>query len=403
MLALQPAEDGRLARVRTPGGRVSSRQLEAIGEAARLGSGLVELTARANVQIRGLSDDHAERLAGILALGGLLPSLEHERVRNILASPLAGRHPASLLATDEIVSELDRALCADLVLAGLSGRFLFAVDDGSGMAADPRADIALIAEQGDPPALVLALAGAPTTLRFAPGSAAEAAIAAARVFHALAAASGENPWRVADLPGGAESVARELGARLRPGRLALSPGPALGAGMQNDGRVSVTALPPLGRLDPALLTALLPQVAGAGGELRLSSARTLTLRDNDPARATELLGAIEEAGFAVSEDSGWRGLSACAGLGACSNALLDVRAGAARPAAVRRSDAPSEHRSGCERRCGRPPALHRAVTAQSCATTTKMAPRSTGARSRRSAARRTSRAWSRRSRPSSCG
>ncbi len=365
MLALQPAEDGRLARVRTPGGRVSSRQLEAIGEAARLGSGLVELTARANVQIRGLSDDHAERLAGILALGGLLPSLEHERVRNILASPLAGRHPASLLATDEIVSELDRALCADLVLAGLSGRFLFAVDDGSGMAADPRADIALIAEQGDPPALVLALAGAPTTLRFAPGAAAEAAIAAARVFHALAAASGENPWRIADLPGGAESVARELGARLRPGRLALSPGPALGAGMQNDGRVSVTALPPLGRLDPALLTALLPLVAGAGGELRLSSARTLTLRDNDPARATELLGAIEEAGFAVSEDSGWRGLSACAGLGACSNALLDVRAGAARRAAVRRSDAPSEHWSGCERRCGRPPDVHVAVTALS--------------------------------------
>jgi sulfite reductase beta subunit-like hemoprotein len=351
--------------VRTPGGRLSSRQLEAIGEAAQLGSGLIELTARANVQIRGLSDDHGEPLAGILARGGLLPSLEHERVRNILASPLAGRHPASLLATDEIVSELDRALCADPLLAELSGRFLFAVDDGSGMAADPRADVALIAEAGDPSALVLALAGAPTTLRLAPGAAAPAAIAAARAFHALGAASGENPWRIADLPGGAESVARELGARLLPGRLALSPGPALGAQTQNDGRVAVTALPPLGRLDRPLLAALLPLVAGAGGELRLSSARTLTLRDVDTARATALVAALEEAGFAMSEDSGWRGLSACAGIGACSNALLDVRAGAARRAAVRRSDAPSEHWSGCERRCGRPPDVHVAVTALS--------------------------------------
>jgi sulfite reductase beta subunit-like hemoprotein len=365
VLALQPAEDGHLARVRIPGGRLSSSQLDSIGEAARIGSGLVELTARANVQIRGLSDDDGERLAGILARGGMLPSLEHERVRNILASPLAGRHPASLLATDEIVSELDRVLCADPALAELSGRFLFAVDDGSGMAADPRADIALIAEAGDPPALVLALAGAPTTLRLAPDAATEAAIAAARAFHALAAASGESPWRIADLPEGAASVACELGARLRAGRLALSPAPALGAAMQNDGRMAVTALPPLGRLDPALLAALLPLVAGGDGELRLSSARTLTLRDIDPGQADALVGALAEAGFAVSEDSGWRGLSACAGLGACSNALLDVRAGAARRAAVRRSDAPSEHWSGCERRCGRPPGVHVAVTALS--------------------------------------
>jgi sulfite reductase beta subunit-like hemoprotein len=365
VLALQPAEDGRLARVRTPGGRVSLRQLEAIGDAARLGSGLVELTARANLQIRGLIDDDAERLADMLARGGLLPSLEHERVRNILAAPLAGRHPAALLSTDEVVSALDRALCADPVLAQLSGRFLFAVDDGSGMAADPRADIALIAEPGEPPALVLALAGTPTTLRLEPGAAAEVAIAAARAFHALAAASGENPWRIGDLPAGAESIARALGARLRPGRIGLSPGPALGAALQNDGCASVTALPPLGRLDPTLLTALLPLVARASGELRLSSARTLTLRDVDPARADALVTTLEESGFAVSEDSGWRGLSACAGLGACSNALLDVRAAAARRASVRRGDAPSEHWSGCERRCGRPPDVHVAVTALS--------------------------------------
>ena len=344
---------------------MSSRQLEAIGDAARLGSGLVELTSRANLQIRGLAADAGEPLARLLGAGGLLPSVEHERVRNILADPLAGRHPAALLATDDVVVALDRALCADPALAALPGRFLFAVDDGGGMAADPRADIALIAEPGGRPTLTLALAGRLTKLRLPPRSAIESALAAAHVFLALAAACGERPWRIAELPGGAEAVARAVGARLRPDRLALSPARALGATVQNDGRAAVTVLPPLGRLDLALLGALIALVASADTEVRLSSARTLTLPDVAESRGEALLGELASRGFVVREDSGWRGLSACAGLGACANALLDVRAAAARRAAVRTADAPREHWSACQRRCGLSPDVPIAATALS--------------------------------------
>ncbi len=132
--------------------------------------------------------------------------------------------------------------------------------------------------------------------------------------------------------------------------------PAIEPGIsdQNDGRVAVTALPPLARLDPDSLGSLRALAARAGGEVRLSPWRTLTLLDVERADAPALERALAAAGLVVSPDSGWTGLSACAGMGACSKALLDVRAIAATRAAVRDGSSPSEHWAGCERRCGQP-------------------------------------------------
>ena len=65
-------------------------------------------------------------------------------MRNILASPVAGRHPRSVAAVDDLVTELDQTLCTVPALAELSGRFLFAVDDGSGLVGHA-ADVTLVA------------------------------------------------------------------------------------------------------------------------------------------------------------------------------------------------------------------------------------------------------------------
>jgi sulfite reductase beta subunit-like hemoprotein len=365
ILRLHAAGDGLLARVRVPGGLLSAGGLDAVRRAAALGNGVVEITSRGNLQIRGLPD---AGVSSVLWEGGLLPSFSHERARNIAASPLGGRHPSAWASTDAVVRALDAGLCADPVLAGLSGRFLFAVDDGTHDG--PVADVALRAS-GDGFALVLA--GHTTSLR----GDAELALAAARAFLEL-----EDGWRMEDpaavaaalggeiVEGAGDEAVGDAGApRARiaapPGgapqaRIAAPPGGApeariaapphprvsapLGLLRQRDGRFAVTALPPLGRLD----------VAAVDGPLRLSSRRTVTFVDLSRAQAEATLAALSDAGLIVSEDSGWWGLTACAGLGACARARVDVRAAAAARAAVRRPGDPAEHWAACERACGRP-------------------------------------------------
>jgi sulfite reductase beta subunit-like hemoprotein len=355
VLRLHEAADGHLARVRLPGGRIEAGGLEAIADAAALGSDVVELTSRASLQVRGLPADAAGTLATILADGGLLPSPAHERVRNILAAPLAGRNRVSLAPVDGIVDALDLALCSDPALAELSGRFMFAVDDGT-RALDPLiADVELVAEPGG---FRLRLDGMTTSLLVPAARAADAAACAARAFMTLRRQVRPDAWRVRDLPGGPGRLAHQLGLTVtRPDRPVRAHGVQSrdpGVCAQHNERVAVAVMPPLARVDRAQLLGLAEIARTLSTDVRLSPWRTLTVVDVSPSAAAELLAQLEGMGFVVSGASGWTGLSACAGMGACQRARADVRAAAAQRAGARDQDSSREHWSGCERRCGEP-------------------------------------------------
>lgn len=322
VLRLHEAADGMLARIRLPGGRIDARGLEGLAEAGGLGNGLIELTSRAGVQIRGLSPDRADRCAAALRNAGLLPSITHDRVRNILASPLAGRHRASRAATDDLVAALDHRLCADTGLAALPSRFLFAVDDGAG----------LIGHLAD----VTLMAIGPRTFRLADTEVSREQA----VTSALAAA---REWLAHDAVKPATRTAAMGAHRLK-----------LGPIRQIDGRIALTVMPRLGRLDDVTLGAVAGLLRHHQTDLRISTWKTVTLVDLPASAAQDTLSELRSLGLITDPTSGWVGLSACAGTGACASARFDVRAAATARAAERAAGAPPEHWAGCERNCGRP-------------------------------------------------
>jgi precorrin-3B synthase len=355
VLRLAVAADGQLARIRLPGGLISAAQLRALARLAdELGDGRVELTSRGNVQLRGLSADTADRLTDELTRAGLLPSLSHERVRNVLASPLAGLDGGRDLTG--IVRALDAGLCARPRLAELSGRFLFAVDDGRGDVASLGADV--VAQAGADGVVVNGLAAAPGGAADDTDAAVTVMLAWAEAFLDEAAAQGGTPWRIADLAGGPERVRTAVAARLRlaagppPGARHEPSGPAgPGArpvGIVGTGGAAAVLIAPLGRLTAGQLNWLAGHVPGRPA--RITPWRSVVLPD-----LPDAAGVLRDAaglGLGVDAASPWLRLSACTGRPGCASALADVQADAAAFAA--RWPGRIVHVSGCARHCGRP-------------------------------------------------
>jgi precorrin-3B synthase len=177
-LRLHAAADGLLARVRLPGGVLTGAQLRSLRDLAEeFGDGRLELTSRANLQLRALKAEQAETLATRLRTAGLLPSTTHDAVRNIAAPPLADD-----LVT-RLVADLDAAICADPGLAALPGKFLFAIGHvplAADVAAVPVPPVAV--EPGPGAWFALRFGGHDTGLRVSGETVVKALLASAHAF-----------------------------------------------------------------------------------------------------------------------------------------------------------------------------------------------------------------------------
>ncbi|MEU5581702.1 cobalamin biosynthesis protein CobG [Streptomyces huasconensis] len=394
-LRLHRADDGALARLRLPAGLLTCRQAGVLGDVAeRLADGHLSITSRGNIELRGLGESCGGRLSALLADAGLLPSERHERVRNIVASPLATLDRLGHADVQLWARELDRLLCGQEWTTALSGRFLFVLDDGRGDVAPLGGDVTLIAESGGsggsggtggsdglggtggsggsdglggsgrsdgsgglggkggsggPGGTAVVRIGG-HALRVPSTDAPRAALAAAEAFLAAARDAGNGAWRVRELPAGhpvdlAGALARQgidavpAAAPSGPPRATPHPPGVIGRA------VAVGA--PLGRVSAAQWRALLPAPAD---ELRVTPWRGFVLPGfADAAAARERLNALADAGYLTDPGSPWLGVSACTGRPGCAKSLADVRADA-----VPGAGGLPVHWSGCERRCGHP-------------------------------------------------
>ncbi|WP_411351238.1 precorrin-3B synthase [Leisingera aquaemixtae] len=177
--ALRPmmSGDGLVVRVRAPLGKLSVNQARGVARLSEaFGNGLLDISARANLQMRGIREDaHEELITGLRDLGLIDRDAQAEARRNVLLAPFWTEGDD----THAIATELSAALTAATDLA-LPGKFGFAVDCGSEpVLQDTAADIRI---ERTREGLILRADGAGAGLPVTRESAAPDALALARWF-----------------------------------------------------------------------------------------------------------------------------------------------------------------------------------------------------------------------------
>jgi precorrin-3B synthase len=339
-LHVHQAADGALARVRLPGGMITPTQLEALALGAmQFGSSAMELTSRGNIQLRAVSDP--DLLAEAVAKAGLLPSPTHERVRNIVASPLTGRR-GGLVDVRTLVAALDAAIQADPALAELPGRFWFGLDDGRGDVSGLGADVGAHFLDGDRAALLVA--GVDSGVRMSEADVVETLLSVASTFQKVRGKS----WRTDELTD-TSTLTAGLASTAEPGTT-WSPEtrPPVGWIEQDDGLVALGAAVPLGVLQARAAQYL----AAIDAPLVVTPWRSVLVCDLDEGVADVALRLLAPLGLVFDADSPWLEVSACTGSPGCAQSVADVRHDAAE--AAQESVGFHRHFVGCSRACGSP-------------------------------------------------
>jgi len=314
--ALQPMEsgDGLLVRVCPRGGAFTLAQAAGLAEIAEtLGNGHIDLTRRANLQIRGLTETAMPELHRRLDRLGLLDSdTATERARAVMVGPFASRVARALASA--LVGALGDAVATDRRFAALPAKFGWLVD-GEG-------PISIVGERAD---VALCVVGTEVALRVR-GQWLGSAPFEQAVPVALVATR-------ALLDGRSLPVLASLHAIPAPGRRRLG---------AVSGLFGVAAA--FGRLEAAQLKTLVALAEEAGAsEIRLSPWRALYID-------AQIEGA-EKLGLIVDDTDPLLRIDACPGAPACRSASVDTHHAARRLAAM--EIAGSVHISGCAKGCAR--------------------------------------------------
>lgn len=342
--------DGLLARVNPVGGSIRPQDLAALARAAaRFGNGILEVTLRGSLQIRGLRDD---------TVAGMNAAVEQLGVAirtglPVDVAPLAG------LCLEERADPRPLARAIEAIAKGLAtqlGPKVSVVIDGGGpsMLDAVLADVRLTAV--DDRIWQLALAGdagsaTPIALHDRE-SAVAAAIARLRdIAQRGSHARGRDLLR--------EGIASQAGSAIRQAGSTLRPGDMLSL---LDGRCAAVVALPFGAATADTLATLGTEMHRLGiDELRLSPGRMLILLAADENTAQRALGHAAAFDVIVRPNDPRLRIVACAGAPACGSGFYNTRQlghqlSAEHPEWL--DDRFLLHLSGCEKQCAKPGGAH---------------------------------------------
>ena len=141
-----PVQDAFMCRLRIPGGIITAQQAREVAAIAEeCGGGYVDVTTRANLQIRMIPAAKGPDVVMRLGEIGLLPrGTGADNIRNITASPTVGIDPLEWLDTRPTVRALHHHILNTRDLFGLPRKFNISLDGGGAVAVlEETNDIAL--------------------------------------------------------------------------------------------------------------------------------------------------------------------------------------------------------------------------------------------------------------------
>jgi precorrin-3B synthase len=351
--------DGLLARIVPSGRTIGFDAFTGLCAAARThGNGIVEVTARGSIQVRGLGPASAPAFAAAvdaldLDCGDAIPVLTH---------PLSGLDPDETHDVGALADALRRNLAAAKFMPRLSAKISVVVDGGGALHLDEiGADVRLGAVAApDGPHFHVALGGSSATATpLGAVALPRAAECAMRLLALLADAAPQA--RVRDVVrnhglAAFKSAVADLVTAMPPPDVAR-PAQPIGIHRLRDGRAAVGLGLPFGHSDADGLDSLAVAArrAGASG-LRTAPGRVLLVLGLTPSAAHDFGAQARSLGFIDDPNDPRRKVIACAAP-ACASGQIPARSLAPAVAtAVRDRLAGRElmHISGCSKGCAHP-------------------------------------------------
>jgi precorrin-3B synthase len=355
--APMPTGDGLLVRLLP----VATIPLDAFGTlcaaAREHGNGIIEITARGSIQIRGLNAASAPRFADAVAA----LDIAAEDGVPVLSNALAGLDPEEILDAGGLAAELRHALAKTSLAARLAPKISVAIDGGGASGfGDLAADVRLCAEATKNGAVLRISVGGDGMSAATLGTVAakQSAETAVRLLEVIARHGRAARARDLVAANGIAAFRDAVGDVLTTDTASRRPRPArepIGTHRLRDGTVAYGIGLAFGHADAAALEHLADAARSWGAVgLRAAPARALMIIGVAPEAAPSVAAVAEKLGFIVRADDPRRHVIACAGAPICSSAHIAARAMAPRIAAIAAPHLAASfaiHVSGCGKGC----------------------------------------------------